>query len=162
VRIRTLATELFLPRPVEEVFAFFSDAHNLDVLTPPWLHFNIRTPQPIPMAAGTRIDYTIRWRWIPLSWQTEIAVWEPPFRFVDQQIKGPYRRWHYEHTFEARDGGTLMRDRVEYAVPGWIFEPLVARWIVAPDVERIFGFRREKMRELFGTRGEAEPGARAE
>lgn len=151
MRIRTLATELFLPRPVEEVFAFFSDAHNLDVLTPPWLHFNIRTPQPIPMAPGTRIDYTIRWRWIPLSWQTEIAVWEPPFRFVDQQVKGPYRRWHHEHTFETCDGGTLMRDRVEYAIPGWIFEPLVARWVVAPDVERIFGFRRAKMQELFGT-----------
>lgn len=150
MRIRTLTTELWMPRPLGEVFAFFSDAANLDVLTPPWLHFQIRTPAPIPMAAGTLIDYTIRWRGVPLSWRTEIATWEPPVRFVDRQAKGPYRQWVHEHTFEARDGGTLMRDRVDYAVPGWLFEPLVARWLVAPDVERIFAYRREKMTALFG------------
>lgn len=151
MRIRTYSTELFLPRSLEEVFAFFSDAYNLDVLTPPWLHFTIRTPRPIPMRAGTRIDYTIRWRGIPLNWKTEITAWEAPHRFVDEQIQGPYRRWHHEHTFEERDGGTLMRDRVEYAVPGWIFEPLVARWVVTPDIERIFAYRRQKMLELLGT-----------
>jgi ligand-binding SRPBCC domain-containing protein len=151
MRVHTLKTELWLPRPLEEVFAFFSDAGNLDVLTPPYLHFKIKTPLPIPMGAGTLIDYTIRWRGIPLNWRTEIAAWEPPYRFIDRQIKGPYSQWIHEHTFEAKDDGTLMRDQVDYAVPGWIFEPLVARWIVTPDVENIFAYRRQKMLELFGT-----------
>ncbi len=150
MRIRTLTTEQWLPRSVEEVFAFFSDAANLDTLTPPWLHFRILTPLPIAMQQGTVIEYRLRWRGVPISWKTEIKVWQPPHRFIDQALRSPYRLWHHEHTFEGRDGGTLMRDRVDYAVPGLFLEPLVARWIVTPDVERIFDYRREKMTELFG------------
>jgi ligand-binding SRPBCC domain-containing protein len=147
--VRTFTTELWLPRPIDEVFAFFSDAHNLDVLTPPWLNFRILTPRPIPMRQGTVIDYRIDWHWIPLNWKTEISVWEPPNRFVDRQISGPYRQWAHEHLFEEKDGGTLMRDRVEYAVPGWVLEPLVNAWVVGPDIKRIFDYRQQKMIELF-------------
>ncbi|MFQ3593236.1 MAG: SRPBCC family protein [Gemmataceae bacterium] len=134
MRIHTLQTELWMPRPLEEVFAFFSDAANLEELTPPWLNF-------------------------PIRWRTEITVWEPPFRFVDRQIKGPYRQWIHEHTFEAKDGGTLMRDRVDYAVPGWILEPLVHAWVVGPDVQRIFAYREQQMRRRFGPPVETAPTA---
>jgi len=151
VRVRTLLTEQFLPRPIQEVFDFFSDAHNLDVLTPPWLHFRILTPRPITMRLGTVIEYRLRWRILPIFWRTQISVWEPPVRFVDRALKSPYRQWVHEHTFEQREGGTLMRDRVEYSVSGWIIEPLIARLLVTPDIERIFQYRRRKMEELFGT-----------
>jgi ligand-binding SRPBCC domain-containing protein len=87
---------------------------------------------------------------LPLSWRTEISAWEPPHRFVDRQVKGPYRQWVHEHLFEQRRGGTLMRDRIDYAVPGWLLEPLISRLLVARDVERIFAYRRDKMQELFG------------
>jgi ligand-binding SRPBCC domain-containing protein len=152
--VRTLTTEFWLPQPLEEIFAFFSDAFNLDLLTPPWLHFRIQTPHPIAMRQGTRIDYRIRWRGLPLRWRTEIAAWEPPYRFVDQQIRGPYTHWVHEHTFESQAGGTILRDRVEYAVPGWIVAALLARFVVAPDVERIFAFRRAKIQELFAVQRE--------
>jgi ligand-binding SRPBCC domain-containing protein len=150
LRTRTLTTEQWLPRPVAEVFDFFSDAHNLDVLTPPWLRFRILTPRPIVLLQGSILDYRLRWRGIPLAWRTEISAWQSPYRFLDRQVRGPYRLWLHEHTFEDRDGGTLMRDRVDYAVPGWLLAPLLARLIVARDVERIFAYRRWKMRELFG------------
>jgi ligand-binding SRPBCC domain-containing protein len=150
LRIHTFTTELWLPRPPGEVFAFFSDAANLDVLTPPWLHFRILTPPPIPMHAGAAIEYRLRWHGLPLRWRTEIAVWEPPRRFVDRQIRGPYVQWVHEHTFAERDGGTWTRDRVDYAVPGGPLAALVQRWVVGPDVERIFAYRQGKMRELFG------------
>jgi ligand-binding SRPBCC domain-containing protein len=149
VRISTLQTELWLPCPAEEVFAFFSDAHNLDALTPPWLHFRILTPRPIDLRRGARIDYRLRWRGIPLKWQTEISEWDPPHRFVDRQVRGPYRLWVHEHTFTPHEGGTLMRDRVDYAVPGWVLAPLLLRWVVGPDVQRIFAYRQERMKELF-------------
>ena len=149
--VHTLTTELWLPRPVPRVFDFFSDAWNLDTLTPPWLHFRILTPRPIPLAFGTRIDYRLRWRGIPLLWTTEISAWEPPYRFVDRQVAGPYRQWVHEHTFEAQQGGTLLRDRVDYAVPGWLVEPFLHRLIVGPDVRRIFAYRGQRMRELFGS-----------
>lgn len=147
--VRSLTTEIWLPRPRAEVFAFFADAANLETLTPPWLHFRILTPTPFTVRQGTLIDYRIRWRWLPLRWRTEISQWEPPYRFVDRQLRGPYRQWIHTHTFEESDGGTLMVDRVDYVVPGWIVEPLLQRCVVGPDVRRIFDYRRERMRQLF-------------
>lgn len=152
MRVHTLETEQWLPRPVGEVFAFFADIHNLDELTPPWLHFRILTPGPILMGLGARIEYRIRWRGLPLRWRTEITAWEPPHRFVDRQVRGPYRLWVHEHAFIERDGGTVARDRVEYAVPGGVLGPLVRRLFVGPDVTRIFDYRRGRMTRRFGGR----------
>lgn len=95
----------FLPRPRAEVFQFFSDAFQLETLTPGWLHFSVLTPAPICISAGTLIDYRLRLHGLPVRWQSRISVWEPPLRFVDEQTRGPYRRWHHEHAFEAVDGG---------------------------------------------------------
>jgi ligand-binding SRPBCC domain-containing protein len=149
LKVRTLTTEVWLPRPPEQVFAFFADVNNLDVLTPPWLHFRILTPD-LAVGRGSLIEYRIRWRWVPLFWRTEISVWEPPLRFVDRQVKGPYRQWVHEHVFEEKDGGTLCRDRVDYALPGWVIEPLLHRLLVGPDIARIFEFRRRQLLELEG------------
>ena len=150
MRVRTVRKELWLPRPIDEVFAFFADAHNLDELTPPWLHFQVLTPPPVRMAPGALIEYRIRWHGLPMRWLTEIAAWEPPHRFTDRQVRGPYRQWVHEHIFEERDGGTLTRDHVDYAVRGGPLEPLLHRLFVAGDVARIFDYRVEKLRRRFG------------
>ena len=141
-------TEQWLPIAREKVFPFFADARNLEIITPPWLNFTVLTPGEIKMAAGTLIDYQLRIHGIPVRWRTEIATWEPPFRFTDQQLRGPYRRWHHTHTFTERDGGTLCHDRVEYSVPGgalvnWLF--------VRHDVKKIFNYRAEALAKHFGT-----------
>lgn len=141
-----LVAEVRLPRPRREVFPFFADARNLDVLTPPWLHFEVLTKGDIPMAEGTRIDYRLRLHGIPIRWQSEISVWDPPVRFVDQQRHGPYRTWHHEHIFEEQDGVTVARDVVHYDVLGG---RLVNALVVERDVRKIFTFRHHKMRELF-------------
>jgi ligand-binding SRPBCC domain-containing protein len=146
----TLEAELWLPRQRDEVFRFFADAFNLEALTPPWLKFEVLTPRPIEMRVGLRIDYRLRLRGLPLRWQSEITAWEPPVRFVDEQRRGPYRAWIHEHTFEARDGGTLARDHVRYAVA---LDFLVHRLFVRPDMERIFQFRSEALRKRFPALG---------
>ena len=139
-------SDLWLPRPLDEVFAFFSDAANLERLTPPWLHFRILTPKPIAMRRGTLIDYSIRIHGLPISWQSEISVWDPPHQFVDIQRRGPYRRWHHTHGFAAVKGGTHVTDVVEFDVPfGFIAGRFVKR-----DVENIFAFRTEALSTLFG------------
>jgi ligand-binding SRPBCC domain-containing protein len=150
MKVRYFQSELWLPRPREEVFAFFSDARNLDAITPPWVRFQTLTPAPIEMKAGALIDYKLRVHGFPIRWRTRITEWEPPFRFVDEQLRGPYRLWVHEHEFEPRDGGTLMRDHVRYAVP---FDFLVHRLFVRRDVERIFAYRTESLRERFGASG---------
>lgn len=140
------SAEIWLPRPRAEVFRFFGDAANLEAITPPWVRFEILTPQPIAMAPGTLIDYRLRIHGLPLRWRTEIKVWEPPFRFMDEQLRGPYRLWRHWHTFEEQEGGTLCRDGVEYQVPGgalvnWLF--------VRHDVNRIFRYRQQRLADLF-------------
>jgi ligand-binding SRPBCC domain-containing protein len=138
--------ELWLPVPPEELFPFFGEAANLDAITPPWLSFRIVTPGPILMRAGALIDYRLRVHGIPFRWRTRINLWEPPNRFVDEQIRGPYRLWIHEHTFEGRDGGTLVRDRVQYAVP---LDPIVYPLFVRRDIDRIFQFRSGALRRRY-------------
>ena len=150
MRVREFSNELWLPRACPEVFSFFSEAGNLDAITPPWLSFRTITPAPIEMHVGTLIDYRLCLRGLPLRWRTEITAWDPPHRFLDEQIRGPYRMWIHEHTFEPRDGGTLVRDHVRYSVP---FDFLVHRWFVRPDIERIFQYRSDRLRERFGSDG---------
>jgi ligand-binding SRPBCC domain-containing protein len=147
-----LTTEQRVPRPLPDVFEFFADASNLNEITPPWLHFAIRTPGPIAMGVGTLIDYSIRLKGVPIRWRTRIAAWEPPHRFVDEQLRGPYALWHHEHTFDEHNGATTIRDRVTYALPLAALPGagLVHRRIVRPDLERIFTFRRAAMARRFG------------
>ena len=159
-RPRLLRAEVWVPRPLEEVFAFFADAFNLNALTPPWLNFRIVTRPPIRMRVGAVIDYRIGLRGIPMRWRTEITAFDPPNGFVDVQVRGPYTLWHHRHWFRADRGGTLAGDEVHYALPfnsTWATEVL-HRAVVRPDLDRIFAYRREKMLEIFGG---PKPGARA-
>jgi ligand-binding SRPBCC domain-containing protein len=148
VKTHKLQTDIWVPRPLDEVFRFFADARNLQKITPPWLDFRITTQGEITMREGALIDYKLKVRGIPIRWRSEIAVWEPPRRFVDKQLKGPYRLWNHEHRFEERDGGTLVTDDVQYSVYGG---EIIRRLFVARDVDKIFAYRTEKMRELFGS-----------
>jgi ligand-binding SRPBCC domain-containing protein len=153
-RAYVLEAETRLPRPLEAVFAFFADARNLDYLTPARLRFEILTPHPIVMQRGAQIDYRLRFYAIPLRWQSEITVWEPPHRFVDEQRRGPYRWWIHEHRFRAEADETVVSDRVEYAVPGGAF----VHWLlVARDLRAIFRYRAAKLYEFFSAPAVAAP-----
>lgn len=139
--------ELWLGRPITEVFEFFSNAANLQCITPNWLDFSILTPNPIPMRVGALIDYRLRIHGIPVRWRTRISAWEPPFYFADEQLKGPYRLWFHEHYFRPVNDGTSMIDRVHFRVPGG---RLVSWLFVRRDVEKIFAFRRKELLRRFG------------
>lgn len=132
--------------PLDEVFAFFAEPSNLATLTPPWLQFEIRAERPIEMFAGARIDYRIRLHGLPMRWRSEITAWEPPHRFVDEQLSGPYRYWIHEHSFREVEGFTEVSDDIRFAVPGG---GLIYRLFVASDLEKIFAYRREVLRDLF-------------
>lgn len=148
-RVRVLEREQFVPTSLEATFGFFADARNLEVITPPWLSFEVRTEGDIRMEVGTTIDYRIRMLGAPVRWRSLISRWEPGVAFVDEQVEGPYRYWHHLHTFEAREGGTILRDRVEYAVPGGPLAPLLHAAFVGPRLREIFDFRRDAIARIF-------------
>lgn len=148
-----LRCSVALAAPLDAVFAFFSNAGNLEVLTPPWLRFRVLTEGEIRMTRGTQIDYRLRLHGLPLRWRSEITAWEPPHRFVDEQVIGPYRSWVHEHRFEMREPPgrepvVIASDEVRYQAPGG---RLIDRFLVAPDLERIFRYRTSRLRERFGS-----------
>ncbi len=150
-----LEAEQWVPRPVSEVFEFFSLETNLEILTPDILNFKVLGKSTEKIGEGTLIDYRLKIRGIPARWQTRIECWEPGVRFVDNQLRGPYALWHHTHTFEARTvngvSGTFMRDRVRFRLPlGWLGN-LVAGTFVKRDVRKIFEHRVATIERLFGS-----------
>ena len=136
-------------RSLEETFAFFSDAYNLEKLTPAFLQFKILTPKPVPMHPGALIDYSLSLFGIPFKWQTLVEEWEPGVRFVDSQVKGPYALWHHTHTFKALDRErTLMMDDVRYQLPMGVFGDLAHDLFVEATLKKIFAFRYEATERL--------------
>jgi ligand-binding SRPBCC domain-containing protein len=144
-----LQTTTPVPLAVDEVFAFFANAENLERITPPELAFQILTPTPIDIGEGTTIDYRLRLFRIPFRWRTRIVEWQPNDRFIDEQIRGPYSSWKHLHTFAECENGTRMTDRVEYRLPlypaGVVALPLVRR-----QLDRIFRYRASATRRLLG------------
>jgi ligand-binding SRPBCC domain-containing protein len=151
MRVYVLERRQRVDVPAERAFAFYADARNLEAITPPWLRFRVLTPDPIPMARGTLIDYRLRLHGLPLRWRTRIAVWEPPRRFVDVQLSGPYVGWEHTHTFDPDgNGGVVIADRVRYALPLGGLGALAHRLFVRRDLDRIFDHRTRAIAARFG------------
>ena len=142
-RLRARAWVAAMPT---ELFAFFSEADNLQRLTPARLQFRVTTPSPVVMQDGTQIDYRLKVYGIPLRWKSEIRDWDPPREFVDVQLHGPYRYWHHRHRFEPSDDGTVVIDEVDYSPPGG---RIVDRMLVRRELRTSFTYRMEQLAELF-------------
>jgi ligand-binding SRPBCC domain-containing protein len=149
----TLERIQLIPRPLHEVFPFFSDAQNLETITPPFLQFKILTPGSIPMQTGTLIDYRIRLLGLPMFWRSKIESFEPPHRFSDVQVRGPYQLWHHTHQFVETPEGTLMTDLVRYQMPMGPLGSLVHALWTHHTLQRIFDYRFAKVAELLPQAG---------
>ena len=150
MKLYTLNKEQVISKNISEVFDFFSKPENLSTITPPKMNFHILTPSPINMKKGALIDYTINIMFIPIRWRTLITKYDPPYSFIDQQIKGPYSRWHHTHTFtKINENETLIKDTVLYSVPlGFIGR--IVHWIyIERDLKKIFSYRKKKINEIF-------------
>lgn len=148
--VHVMRFEQRLAAPPEAVFPFFADARNLEAITPPLLRFRLLTPEPVAMGVGTFLQYALRIHGVPVRWDTLIQEWEPPHRFIDVQVRGPYRLWHHTHSLEPVDDGsaTVMRDTVRYAVGFGFFGEVARRAVVVRDVRAIFAFRAERVPAL--------------
>jgi ligand-binding SRPBCC domain-containing protein len=150
-RIHVLERSQRVELPPERVFEFFSEARNLEVLTPPWMSFKVTTEGPIEMRPGALIDYRLKVHGLPLRWRTRIEVWEPPVRFVDVQLRGPYSRWEHTHTFQALgENAVLIGDHVRYVLPLGPLGELAYAVIVKRDVQRIFDYREHAVMKALG------------
>lgn len=147
--MQLLERTTLIKAPRADVFAFFQDAKNLSRITPPWLGLTIREIDEPPMRSGFRIEHTLRWMFVRLTWDVVIKDFEPPRYFADEQVKGPYKYWRHVHTFEDVEGGTLMRDRVQYELPFGILGSVSHRLVVARQLQSIFDYRNRQIRKIF-------------
>lgn len=148
--IDELNVRQWVTAPLDKVVPFFQDEKNLERLTPAMLNFKVLSKSTPQIQEGTLIDYRLRIRGVPARWRTLIKDWDPPRKFVDTQLKGPYRLWHHTHLFETLGNGTLLTDRVQFKLPMGILGDLAAGWLVRGDVSKIFAHRKTVARELFG------------
>lgn len=149
-RVHRLSRTQFVARPLDEVFGFFSDASNLEALTPAFLRFRFLTPLPVEMRTGARIDYALSLFGIPIRWRTRITDWQTGVRFVDEQESGPYALWRHTHTFEPRGSFTVIGDTVDYVEPFGLAGALAHVVFVKRTLDRIFDFRRDAIERLLG------------
>ena len=159
MRIHRIARDQWICAPPREVFEFFSNAANLDAITPEWLGFLILTPLPLEMRTGARLEYRLRLAALPVHWRTRISLWDPPRGFVDVQESSPFALWEHRHRFTPRDGGVLMHDHVRFALPFGPLGDLAYALAVRSALAAIFDHRYECVRERFPS--ESEPGAQA-
>lgn len=148
--LKTFVVEQWVDKPVDELFPFFAEAHNLETITPPWLNFRVVRQSHKPIMKDAKIDYKLKVHGIPMRWRSLIEDWHENHMFVDTQVKGPYKHWHHTHQFEARENGTVIRDEVKYQVPlGKLGDALLGDFI-RKDVEEIFDYRRLQIQKRFG------------
>lgn len=146
----TVISDQWVPLDIARVFSFFSDAHNLERLTPSFLHFKVLSMSTSEIGEGTEISYKLKLHGIPVRWTSRITDWKKPSSFSDIQISGPYRYWYHQHLFQSENGGTWIRDRVHYKPPlGFLGQAIMGNF-VARDVERIFHYRQRVINEIFG------------
>ena len=160
--IHSIDRQQLVPAPLEQVFEFFSRARNLEELTPPWLRFSVLTPEPITMQPGTLIEYRLRVHRVPMRWVSRIEEWQPGRRFVDRQIRGPYRLWNHTHEFAPDPRGTVISDSVRYELPMGPVGTVAHAVIVRRDLERVFDYRQRQVERRFASKATRGPEDRAE
>ena len=144
MRIREINVDTWVKKDKKSVFEFFANPFNLLKVTPESFPIKILNKEEIVMGEGTEIKIRMRlYKLIPLWWKTKIIEWQPPDEFVDIQPWGPYRYWKHTHTFIEKDGGTIIRDKLEYAVPGFFLEPIIHKIFVEKNLKMLFDYRNE-------------------
>jgi ligand-binding SRPBCC domain-containing protein len=148
MRLYALHCEMLVKRPLAETFAFFENPANLGKITPPWLSFQIVT-KGVPMAQGAQFDYVIKWLGLPMKWRSLISQYNPPFSFADEQLIGPYKTWHHEHTFSQTTNGVIVGDHLQYSLPLGPLGAIAQAVMVKRQLESVFRYRQSELAKIF-------------
>ena len=148
MRTYTLHCELLVKRPLKETFAFFENPANLAKITPPWLSFNIIT-KGAAMGENAQFDYLIKLFGIPMKWRSLITKYDPPFSFADEQLIGPYKTWHHEHTFVQTTNGIKVGDHLQYTLPMGPLGAIAQELMVKHQLNAVFRYRQTALAKIF-------------
>lgn len=135
--------------PIEKVFSFFQQPENLSKTTPAWLNFKILTPLPLTMKEGAIFEYEIKLFGFRFLWKTLISKYKPLELFVDEQNKGPYKKWVHTHSFVEINGKVIMHDHISYDLFGGPLKYLLNKIFIKRSIKNIFKFRKSIFEKEF-------------
>lgn len=144
-----LERRVWLPRSRPEVFDFFADPRNLERTQPAWARPRWLVPPPSRLDAGAVLE--LRLAGLPGRWRVMVREFDPPYRFVDAQVLGPFARWEHRHRFRdgtEGEGGTWVDDRVTYRLPLGPLGRLAHALGVGRLIRGLFDHRDRRLREL--------------
>ena len=144
---RLFEQQQWTPKPLNEVFDFFSDVKNLELLTPPLLKFKVLDKSTENIQEGSKINYKLKIHGVPTKWTSLITDWQPMNEFSDVQLKGPYAKWYHRHLFKSFAGGVLLEDKVVYRLPFSQIGGNLLHWFILKDIKAIFSYRRKRIQE---------------
>ena len=152
MKVYRLSKSQKLPISLDQAWAYFSSPSNLQEITPDHLKFKILTDLGDGgMYPGQIINYIVTPVMnIPMRWTTEITHVSDKHYFVDEQRFGPYAFWHHKHFFEEIEGGVLISDIVDYALPFSFLGRIAHFLFVKRQLNEIFEFRFQKLVSMFG------------
>jgi len=152
-----LERRVWLPRSRPEVFELFADPRNLSRLRPRWARPRWLAAPPARLAAGAVLDFRVAA--LPGAWRVFIREFDPPYRFVDAQLRGPFARWEHRHRFiegppadePAGAPGTWVEDRLTYRLPLGVLGRVAHALGAGRRLRRLFDYRDRRLLELLGT-----------
>ena len=135
---------------LETCWSFFSSPYNLKKITPTYMGFEVLTDIPEKIHEGLMIEYRVKpLLGIPTKWVSKISKVEEKKFFIDEQLSGPYKKWHHEHHFRQVDEGTEIIDIITYQIPFGLLGKIVHPFIVKKKLESIFNYRNEAIKDIF-------------
>jgi uncharacterized protein len=133
--------------PAEELFAFHENPSNLTVFLRGWRTFRmVSNDGHIRVGSITRVQERMGLIWVPMTF--EHFVYDPPRRFAERQVRGPFKKLEHIHEFEEAGSGTRVRDLLEVALPWYLGGDLATRLFVVPKFRRFFLYRYTEMERL--------------
>ncbi len=142
--------------PPEVVFAFHESPGALEHLIPPWENMKV-VQSSGSLRPGSKVVLQGRLGPVPLRWIALHTEYDPPHLFADRQESGPFASWYHRHFFQDDgQGGTLLRDEVEYQPPLGPVGRFLGGWFLRRKLQRMFDYRHETTRRLIES-GEWKP-----
>ncbi len=141
-----------------EAWEFLCNPQNLSAITPDSMQFEILSGVTIPMFKGQIIQYKVSpFPGFKTRWVTEITHLKSGDYFVDEQRFGPYSLWHHKHFLKSHENGVIMEDVIDYKLPLGILGRAMHGAFVRKQLQKVFQFRYEKLKSLFGEIPDVEP-----
>jgi len=125
----------------DEVYRWHLAPDALEKLVPPWEPVEVVSKEGTVEDEGALVTIRVRTGPIWQRWVSRHHSCIPGRQFRDTQVAGPFAVWEHTHSFVPDGDGSILEDRIEYALPGGRVAHWLAGWFVRRKLKRMFDYR---------------------